>query len=813
MRCLHCGKKLSLLRKLSGGEFCSDGHRAAFHRQQEEIGLKRLIESGARLSASGPPPTKPKGKVRKAAGAADAPAEAGPLAEALRIARRRKRLFPLLEPLASPAMASLPISPLTLPPNRFRQVELAFQQCAASQLAPRPILPAVLAAGLGEDAGFRMEGGFLLAARPETPAPHFAAAAPAEAGLLPVVVLAPMPATVAMPRTAAAPVATGTAAVCPVLTAAPAVLELVPATELEVAAPPPEAPPLFERLARLKVYPPFAPPAPAVLHIVSGPVWGFGAVLPCLSGTLGPVGLPAPAAIPALGLPRVQSWMPAVALSAASWDMSPVFPLAFEPPAAQNWLGVPRPGPAAYSTGLPAAGPLPRMIAPEARPHFSFASLTPASGAVHADLTIRAGELVTLGVFAPAVAPLAQPAHAVEPSYAAAGLLPVCPADGFGVERVLFDTVTGGDPAVQTVEAAVEEPGVPALHDRIFAVQSSRPLPGRPVWTPDAERRRRPLWDGPLSGDPELCSSRLRLDQADGSGPTKLAPPKPSRFRLPSFRLPRLPRLGGAWLHAPADLKWVSLAIPAVLLLVIYSLLPSPPMKPAGVTVAETAGQSTDAAPSALAERFSVMQKVIMERAAIRLIDDFRSGLGAWSGAEGWAKTWQYNAANFVSPGRLAIYTPTVDMQDYEFSFLAQIDRRSLNWVVRAADEKNYHAIRIVITQPGPLPKAVIARYSVINGRQGPVKTLPLPLTVRTDTLYKVRMEVRGDRFITYVQDQVVDSFTDDRLPTGGVGFFSPQGDRALLRWVSVMHQYDYLGRLCAVLAPYTAQAEGRRME
>lgn len=152
-------------------------------------------------------------------------------------------------------------------------------------------------------------------------------------------------------------------------------------------------------------------------------------------------------------------------------------------------------------------------------------------------------------------------------------------------------------------------------------------------------------------------------------------------------------------------------------------------------------------------------------------------------------------------------------MRDYSVTFLAQIDRRSLNWVVRAADENNFHAIRIVITQPGPLPKAVIMRYPVVDGKRGRVTTLPLPLTVRADTLYKVRMEIRGDNFITYVQDQVVDSFTDGTHAEGGIGFFSPPGDRALLRWVSVMHQYDYLGRLCALLTPYTVKAEGRRAE
>jgi hypothetical protein len=60
---------------------------------------------------------------------------------------------------------------------------------------------------------------------------------------------------------------------------------------------------------------------------------------------------------------------------------------------------------------------------------------------------------------------------------------------------------------------------------------------------------------------------------------------------------------------------------------------------------------------------------------------------------------------------------------------------------------------------------------------------------------------------------QVVDSFEEDRLTSGGVGFYSPKGDRSLLRWVSITHQYDYLGRLCALLAPYHVGPEARRME
>lgn len=76
-------------------------------------------------------------------------------------------------------------------------------------------------------------------------------------------------------------------------------------------------------------------------------------------------------------------------------------------------------------------------------------------------------------------------------------------------------------------------------------------------------------------------------------------------------------------------------------------------------------------------------------------------------------------------------------------------------------------------------------------------------MQVRQDTIYRVRVDVRSSDFITTVQGQVVDVFSDDRLARGGVGFFSEASEDARLRWVEVSHQYDMLGRLCAYLVPY----------
>ena len=44
MRCLFCGKRLALLRKLTDGEFCSTAHRKRYLEEEQKLALARLIE-------------------------------------------------------------------------------------------------------------------------------------------------------------------------------------------------------------------------------------------------------------------------------------------------------------------------------------------------------------------------------------------------------------------------------------------------------------------------------------------------------------------------------------------------------------------------------------------------------------------------------------------------------------------------------------------------------------------------------------------------------------------------------------------------
>jgi hypothetical protein len=258
--------------------------------------------------------------------------------------------------------------------------------------------------------------------------------------------------------------------------------------------------------------------------------------------------------------------------------------------------------------------------------------------------------------------------------------------------------------------------------------------------------------------------------------------------------------LVAAWKSSPRDLKLVSLLLPVLLVVAITGSVPSVPIK-------QLAPQNLDQMQGQLQkvveDHWKNLNQTISDRAAVSYADDFRSGLDAWESRSNLTRSWSYDASGFVRPGPLAVFKPTVDLTDYRFEFLAEIDQKALGWAFRAEDLNNYYAMKFVVVKPGPLPLVHIVRYAVINGKEGPHTDKPLPMTVRTDMLYRIQVNTRGGDFTILAQGQVVDFWSDNRLQHGGVGFFCNRGERARLRWVEVSHQYDALGRLCAYLAPY----------
>lgn len=304
-----------------------------------------------------------------------------------------------------------------------------------------------------------------------------------------------------------------------------------------------------------------------------------------------------------------------------------------------------------------------------------------------------------------------------------------------------------------------------------------------------------PVFEAESSVDEEEQQDEY-VEEADDALPElQAAGPNPVRETAASVRW-----LNSAWRGAPRDVKVVTMLLPVLLVVAVTGSIPKTPIQ-------QLAPQNLDQVQGqvqrVVKDHWKNLNQTISDRAAVAYADDFRSGLDAWESRSNLTRSWSYDAAGFVRPGPLAVFKPTVDLSDYRFEFLGEIDQKAIGWAFRAVDLNNYYAMKLVVVKPGPLPLVHIVRYAVINGKEGPHVDKPLPLTVRADMLYRIQVDARGDDFTTMAQGQVVDFWTDNRLQHGGVGFFSNRGERARLRWVEVSHQYDALGRLCAYLAPY----------
>jgi len=324
---------------------------------------------------------------------------------------------------------------------------------------------------------------------------------------------------------------------------------------------------------------------------------------------------------------------------------------------------------------------------------------------------------------------------------------------GLGFKRQTFNSPVGSVPRAEA------EPGFPA----------TPVMPGVP---PEP------------TGDLEAVLLNAEAERSEEFGET--------RFQHMAHEAARSWRwLMDAWHKAPSELRIVTVLLPILLAMAVSPSLPKMPI---------TKGNGVE---RMLTDRWNTFNKSVSDRAAIAYTDDFRSGLDGWESRSNLTTSWSYDATGFVRPGPLAVFRPTVDLTDYRLEFLAEIDQKGLGCAFRAPNLDNYYAVKFKVVQPGPLPVVHVIRYAVIGGKEGPHVEHPLPLTVRADMLYRIRVDVRGSDFAVMAQGQIVDFWSDSRIPRGGVGLFCGRGEKARVRWLEVSHQYDTLGRLCAYLAPY----------
>jgi hypothetical protein len=273
--------------------------------------------------------------------------------------------------------------------------------------------------------------------------------------------------------------------------------------------------------------------------------------------------------------------------------------------------------------------------------------------------------------------------------------------------------------------------------------------------------------------------THLNMIQPQFDAPMRELPVRSFQRKLPARPVKRLADL---WFATPRYARRIGV----VALFGIFALL---------------IARRVDLSGSTRGVRNAVMSR-ISQRAAINIQDDFRSGLSQWTGSPGWADSWSYDGTGFARPGHMAVLSGSLPMADYRLEFLGQIEKKALAWVFRAADMHNYYATKLVESSPGPEANYFIVRYAVIGGRERLRVQLPLPVAGTAKTMFRVREEIRGAQFTTYLDGRLVDTWSDSSLARGGVGFFADPGETAYIRWVDVAYQDDPMGRLCSYLAP-----------
>jgi len=197
---------------------------------------------------------------------------------------------------------------------------------------------------------------------------------------------------------------------------------------------------------------------------------------------------------------------------------------------------------------------------------------------------------------------------------------------------------------------------------------------------------------------------------------------------------------------------------------------------------------------------------LVRSQAPITLHHEFRSGFTDWTTVASRvganvddSRDWLASSRSALSrPVSLRLWERSSSLQNYQMEFLGQMEGHSLSWAFRAANGNNYYATKLVVARPGAVNNAGLVRYAVVDGRETSPVRLPLPMSLERGVNYRVRMTVQDDHFITYLNGQVISSWSDSVLKRGGVGFFEDQTDPQKVAWISVSERDSFMGRMLA---------------
>ena len=792
MRCLYCGKELALFKRLRGGEFCSDAHRQRYHEEYTQLALNRLLQANAGKEkesekepapkagrspeplARSPEPSAlvPKGQERPAREAASsAPVAATALAEAVRPEPVRKQNAALESAGASPAVSTASVS-----------------------TKPAPIQAAPAAAPSGPDpSSLPVPAPSAPAPAPEEPPPaelwgflvELPTSVAAGAELLLEGAELPSSLPVVRPRLAETP---PPSADCRLAKADGVELVLFSAADFQT--------PLQEGGLELREFVRGVPPVEIKLKpaVESGfePVQEQCGVLVNATQPSGSPSLwlaPEPAFRSLTGDPEVELGdLARLDFALTEWG---------ESSGGDDEPAIASPAPALRPPRLeplqrvePAQHQAPVRESPEpvrfepvrVNPIFvekiagsRELQVQPAeAGAASAEKT--AGERASLPEPESISKPMPVTLHGLAPArgkpvqvFSSAVLRtgnPQIPQEtGLPLRAVMLLAPAPKQPAEAAAAETAKAIRIPEKRDAGPQGKPRRPdvrvLPagGRDKFKPE------PAKPEPVRAKPEL----EKLQKAEtakpvvpakppipaktpaeapmaAKEPSPAAAPEPDLFGLPTLSLAQRANF---WTRLPgvARLAVIAGALAAAI--------------GAVVLVSRGSGSTKATTPAST-------EPVMVEGPAV-------------ANAAGWAQDWFADRAGSKLGRQVDVLRGSLALRDYRLLFEGTIEQGALGWVFRA-NEKSFYVEKIQILTPGLNPTVALVRFPVINGKEQARTTVPLPIQAHLDTTYKVRVDVIGNRFTTWIQDQNVDQWTDSQIEAGGVGLYYENSDSAKLK-------------------------------
>jgi len=68
-------------------------------------------------------------------------------------------------------------------------------------------------------------------------------------------------------------------------------------------------------------------------------------------------------------------------------------------------------------------------------------------------------------------------------------------------------------------------------------------------------------------------------------------------------------------------------------------------------------------------------------------------------GSVGWISEWASDKTGSARGRQISLYRPSMSMSDYRLEFLGQIESKSLGWVFRASDSRNYYVGKLELAR------------------------------------------------------------------------------------------------------------------